>query len=83
VLCSGNLLFLFIRFYPKVAKCPDESCGLVVFRSASEKQLSDGQIRNGYISIEATEQANAYFLDVCKDIIFEKSGENSNFTKIF
>ncbi|MDR1897424.1 MAG: topoisomerase C-terminal repeat-containing protein, partial [Prevotellaceae bacterium] len=33
-----------IRFYPKVAKCPDESCGLVVFRSVSEKQLSDHQI---------------------------------------
>ncbi|MDR0713669.1 MAG: DNA topoisomerase 3 [Bacteroidales bacterium] len=33
-----------IRFYPKVAKCTDENCGLVVFRSVSEKQLSDGQI---------------------------------------
>jgi DNA topoisomerase-3 len=33
-----------IRFYPKVAKCPDESCGLVVFRNVSEKQLSNGQI---------------------------------------
>jgi DNA topoisomerase-3 len=27
-----------------VAKCPDESCGLVIFRSVSEKQLSDHQI---------------------------------------
>jgi hypothetical protein len=25
-----------IRFYPKVAKCPDEKCGLVVFCSVSE-----------------------------------------------
>jgi DNA topoisomerase-3 len=33
-----------IRFYPKVAKCPDESCRLVVFRSRCGKQLSDGQI---------------------------------------
>jgi DNA topoisomerase-3 len=33
-----------IRFYPKVVKCPDESCGLVVYLSVSEKQLSDGQI---------------------------------------
>jgi DNA topoisomerase-3 len=33
-----------VRFYPKVAKCTDEKCGLVVFRNISEKQLSDGQI---------------------------------------
>jgi DNA topoisomerase-3 len=33
-----------IRFYPKVAKCTDPNCGLVVFRNMSEKQLSDGQI---------------------------------------
>jgi DNA topoisomerase-3 len=33
-----------VRFYPKVAKCADEQCGLVVFRNISEKQLSDGQI---------------------------------------
>jgi DNA topoisomerase-3 len=33
-----------IRFYPKVAKCTDENCGLVVFRTISEKQLSDKQI---------------------------------------
>jgi DNA topoisomerase-3 len=33
-----------VRFYPKVAKCTDANCGLVVFRSISEKQLSDGQI---------------------------------------
>ncbi|MDR0349112.1 MAG: topoisomerase C-terminal repeat-containing protein, partial [Tannerella sp.] len=30
--------------YPKVAKCTDANCGLVVFRGISEKQLSDGQI---------------------------------------
>jgi len=33
-----------VRFYPKVAKCPDEHCGLVIFRSMSEKQLSDKQM---------------------------------------
>jgi DNA topoisomerase-3 len=33
-----------VRFYPKVAKCADANCGLVVFRNISEKQLSDGQI---------------------------------------
>jgi DNA topoisomerase-3 len=33
-----------IRFYPKVAKCTDPNCGLVVFRSISEKELSDKQV---------------------------------------
>ena len=33
-----------VRFYPKVVKCTDENCGLVVFRNMSEKQLSDGQL---------------------------------------
>jgi len=33
-----------IRFFPKVVKCTDEQCGLVIFRNISEKQLSDGQI---------------------------------------
>jgi DNA topoisomerase-3 len=33
-----------VRFYPKVAKCTDANCGLVVFCSISEKQLSDTQI---------------------------------------
>ena len=33
-----------MRFYPKVAKCADENCGLVIFRSISEKQLSDKQM---------------------------------------
>jgi DNA topoisomerase-3 len=33
-----------IRIYPKVAKCPNEQCGLVIFRSVSEKQLTDKQI---------------------------------------
>jgi DNA topoisomerase-3 len=33
-----------VRIYPKVAKCADESCGLVVFRNISEKQLTDGQV---------------------------------------
>jgi DNA topoisomerase-3 len=33
-----------IRFYPKVAKCSDPNCGLVIFRTISEKELSDKQI---------------------------------------
>jgi DNA topoisomerase-3 len=33
-----------VRFYPKVVKCTDANCGLVVFRTKSEKQLSDKQI---------------------------------------
>ncbi|GHT45047.1 DNA topoisomerase [Bacteroidia bacterium] len=33
-----------IRFYPKVAKCSDPNCGLVVFRTVSEKELTDKQI---------------------------------------
>jgi DNA topoisomerase-3 len=33
-----------IRFYPKVAKCTGEQCGLVVFRNISDKQLTDKQI---------------------------------------
>jgi DNA topoisomerase-3 len=35
-----------VRFYPKVAKCTDEQCGLVIFRNISEKQLTDKQITN-------------------------------------
>jgi DNA topoisomerase-3 len=33
-----------VRFYPKVAKCTDGQCGLVVFRNINEKQLTDKQI---------------------------------------
>jgi DNA topoisomerase-3 len=33
-----------VRFYPKVVKCTDANCGLVIFRNISEKQLSDSQI---------------------------------------
>jgi DNA topoisomerase-3 len=33
-----------VRFYPKVVKCANEQCGLVIFRNVSEKQLSDKQI---------------------------------------
>jgi DNA topoisomerase-3 len=33
-----------VRFYPKVAKCANEQCGLVIFRNICEKQLSDRQI---------------------------------------
>jgi DNA topoisomerase-3 len=34
----------FIRLYPKVAKCSDTNCGLVIFRNIADKQLSDAQI---------------------------------------
>ncbi|MDR0874151.1 MAG: DNA topoisomerase 3 [Prevotellaceae bacterium] len=33
-----------VRIYPKVAKCSDQNCGLVAFRTVSEKELSDKQI---------------------------------------
>jgi len=33
-----------IRFFPKVVKCADPNCGLVIFRNKSEKELSDKQI---------------------------------------
>ena len=36
---SGRILF-----YPKVAKCSNADCGLTVFRSKGDKQLSDKQI---------------------------------------
>ncbi len=33
-----------ILLYPKVAKCDDGDCGLVIFRNKSDKQLSDKQV---------------------------------------
>jgi DNA topoisomerase-3 len=33
-----------VRFYAKVVKCTDQNCGLVVFRTKSEKELTDKQI---------------------------------------
>lgn len=33
-----------ILLYPKVAKCDDAGCGLVIFRNKSDKQLSDKQV---------------------------------------
>ena len=35
-----------ITIYPKVAKCNNESCGLMVFRSIAKKELTDGQIKD-------------------------------------
>ena len=32
-----------IVFYPKVAKCQNPDCGLMVFRSIAQKELTDGQ----------------------------------------
>lgn len=36
---NGNVVF-----YPKVAKCNNENCGLTVFRSIAKKELSDSQV---------------------------------------
>jgi DNA topoisomerase-3 len=33
-----------VRLYPKVAKCTDANCGLLIFRTISEKQISDKHI---------------------------------------
>lgn len=33
-----------VLFYPKVAKCKDEECGLIVFRTIAKKVLTDGQL---------------------------------------
>jgi DNA topoisomerase-3 len=33
-----------VSFYPKVAKCSDGDCRLIVFRNKSEKQLTDKQM---------------------------------------
>jgi len=33
-----------VLYRPKVVKCPDQNCGLLIFRTVSEKQLSDKQI---------------------------------------
>ena len=35
-----------IVFYPKVAKCNNEDCGLTVFRNKSGKDLTDGQLKD-------------------------------------
>lgn len=37
--CSGQVVF-----YPKVAKCRNEDCGLTVFRSIAGKDLTDAQL---------------------------------------
>ncbi len=34
-----------VVFYPKVAKCQSEECGLVVFRGIAQKELTDAQIK--------------------------------------
>ena len=36
---NGNVVF-----YPKVAKCNNENCGLTVFRSIAKKELSESQV---------------------------------------
>ena len=37
--CSGQVVF-----YPKVAKCQNPDCGLMVFRSIAGKDLTDAQL---------------------------------------
>lgn len=33
-----------VVFYPKVVKCKDADCGLTIFRTIAQKELSDGQL---------------------------------------
>jgi DNA topoisomerase-3 len=33
-----------VRFYPKAVKCTNANCGLTVFRSRSERELTEKQI---------------------------------------
>jgi DNA topoisomerase-3 len=33
-----------VVFYPKVAKCNNEHCGLTVFRTIAKKDLTDAQL---------------------------------------
>lgn len=35
-----------VTIYPKVAKCKNESCGLMIFRTIAKKDLTDGQIKD-------------------------------------
>lgn len=35
-----------VTFYPKVAKCNNENCGLTVFRSIAKKELTDTQLNS-------------------------------------
>jgi DNA topoisomerase-3 len=81
-----------VRFYPKVAKCTDPNCGLVVFRSISEKDLTDKQILelltkgktaviNGFKSKAGKVFAAALKFDENYRVIFDFSEKTKKFGK--
>jgi DNA topoisomerase-3 len=81
-----------IRFYPKVAKCTDPNCGLVVFRNISEKELSDKQVLelltkgktaviNGFKSKAGKVFAAALKFDESYKTVFEFSDRKGKFGK--
>jgi DNA topoisomerase-3 len=81
-----------IRFYPKVAKCTDPNCGLVVFRNISEKELSDRQVLellakgktaviNGFKSKAGKVFATALKFDENYRVTFEFSDRTKKFGK--
>jgi DNA topoisomerase-3 len=81
-----------IRFYPKVAKCGDQNCGLVVFRTISEKELSEKQILelltkgktaviNGFKSKAGKVFAAALKLDADYKAVFDFPEKKGNFKK--
>ncbi|GAB6013192.1 type IA DNA topoisomerase [Viscerimonas tarda] len=81
-----------IRFYPKVAKCSDPNCGLVVFRTISEKELTDKQILelltkgktaviNGFKSKAGKVFPAALKFDENYKVTFEFSEKKGNFKK--
>jgi DNA topoisomerase-3 len=81
-----------IRFYPKVAKCSDPNCGLVVFRTISEKELTDKQVLElltkgktaivkGFKSKGGKVFDAALKFDENYKVIFEFSEKKGNFKK--
>jgi DNA topoisomerase-3 len=81
-----------IRFSPKVAKCTDPNCGLVVFRNISEKELSDKQVLelltrgktaviNGFKSKAGKAFAAALKFDENYRVVFEFSEKTKKFGK--
>jgi DNA topoisomerase-3 len=81
-----------IRFYPKVAKCTDPNCGLVVFRNISEKELSDKQVLelltkgkttviNGFKSKAGKVFAAALKFDENYRVVFDFSEKTKKFGK--
>jgi DNA topoisomerase-3 len=81
-----------IRIYPKVAKCSDPNCGLIVFRNISEKELSDKQVLelltkgktaviNGFKSKAGKVFAATLKFDENYKMIFEFSDRKGKFGK--